>query len=124
MPQTPKPKNITEYIKSFPEQTQTRLNEMLEYLRELVPGAKEDLKWGNPALSYEWILIQFAAFKNHISLYPTPSVVKALEKELAEEYKTSSSTIQFPLNKPLPKSLIKKIVILRLKEAKDGVKWM
>jgi uncharacterized protein YdhG (YjbR/CyaY superfamily) len=118
-----KPKNITEYINIFPRDAQMRLHEMLECLRKAAPGAEESLKWGQPALSYEWILFQFAAFKNHISLYPTPSVIKALEKELSE-YKISSSTIQFPLDKPLPLPLIEKIAALRVQEAKNGIKWM
>src|ERR1700741_2733222 len=96
-----KPRNITEYINTFPAETQEKLHEMLECLRKAAPGAQESLKWGQPALSYDWILFQFAAFKEHISFYPTPSVVKAFEKELAG-YETSSSTIQFPLDKPLP----------------------
>lgn len=118
-----KPKNITEYIITFPKDAQVRLHEMLACLRKAAPGAEESLKWGHPALSYEWILFQFAAFKNHISLYPTPSVVKAFEKELSE-YKISSSTIQFPLDKPLPLPLIDKIAALRVQEAKNGIKWM
>lgn len=118
-----KPKNITDYINTFPTDAQVRLHEMLECLRKAAPGAEESLKWGQPALSYEWILFQFAAFKNHISLYPTPSVVKAFEKELSE-YKISSSTIQFPLDKPLPLPLIDKIAALRVQEAKNGIKWM
>lgn len=118
-----KPQNITEYINTFPSNTQNKLHEMLECLRKAAPGAEESLKWGQPALSYEWILFQFAAFKEHISLYPTPSVVTAFEKELTE-YKTSSSTIQFSLDKPLPLPLISKIAALRVQEAKNGVKWM
>lgn len=118
-----KPTTISEYIASFPDGVQEQLNQMLECLRKAAPGATEGLKWGQPALSYEWILFQFAAFKNHISLYPTPSVIKALESELVD-YETSSSTIQFPLDKPLPVSLINKVASYRVEEAKNGVKWM
>lgn len=118
-----KPKTIAEYIAAAPKDAQDRLNEMLTYLREAAPGAEESLKWGQPALSYQWILFQFAAFKNHISLYPTPSVVAALKDKLSD-YKTSSSTIQFPLDKPLPADLIKEIAAFRIEESKKGVKWM
>jgi uncharacterized protein YdhG (YjbR/CyaY superfamily) len=118
-----KPTTIAEYIDTFPTETQKRLYEMLDCLRKAAPGAEEALKWGQPALSYEWILFQFAAHKNFISLYPTPSVIEAFEKELAD-YETSTSTIKFSLEKPLPLSLISKIVALRIKEAKNGVKWM
>lgn len=118
-----KPQSISEYIDSFPKESQIRLQEMLDCLRKAAPGAKEDLKWGNPALSYDWILFQFGAFKDHISIYPTPSVVSSLKKELSE-YKSTSSTIQFPLNKPLPVDVISNIALLRVQEAKNGVKWM
>lgn len=118
-----KPKTIAEYIDAAPKDAQDRLNEMLAYLREAAPGAEESLKWGQPALSYQWILFQFAAFKNHISLYPTPSVVAAFTDELSD-YRTSSSTIQFPLNRPLPADLIKEIAMFRIEESKKGVKWM
>lgn len=118
-----KPTTISEYIDSFPPTTQERLYEMLECLHKTAPEAKEDLKWGQPALSYDWILFQFAAFKNHISLYPTPSVITAMASDLSD-YKTTAATIQFPLDKPLPQKLISKIAELRIKEAKNGVKWM
>ena len=122
-PAKQKPKNITEYINAYPKEAKEKLHEILDCLRKAAPDAEENLKWGQPALSYEWILFQFAAFKNHISLYPTPSVVKAFEKDLSE-YKTSSSTIQFSLDKPLPVSLIRKIATFRVQEAEKGVKWM
>lgn len=121
-----KPKTIAEYISSSSLAAQPQLQEMLKCLRVAAPDAKEDLKWNQPALSYDWILFQFAAFKNHISLYPTPSVVKAFEKEASEKgYTTSSSTIQFPLDKPLPTEFITKIAEYRVYEAQEkGVKWM
>ncbi|HWR66944.1 MAG TPA: DUF1801 domain-containing protein [Bellilinea sp.] len=117
------PNTIPEYIEAFPQQTQERLREMLGCLRKAAPGAIENLKWRQPALSYKWILFQFAAFEKHISLYPTPAVVKAFEKELVP-YQTSSSTIQFPLDQSLPVTLIRKIADYRVQEAEKGVKWM
>lgn len=117
-----KPKNISEYINLFPEDTQSKLYEILQCLRNAAPDAEDGLKWGQPALSYDWILFQFAAFKEHVSLYPTPSVIKAFKDELSE-YKTTSGTIQFSLNKPLPLDLISKIASFRVQEAKSGVKW-
>jgi uncharacterized protein YdhG (YjbR/CyaY superfamily) len=93
-------------------------------LRKAAPGAKENLKWGQPALSYGRILFAYAAFKNHVSLFPTPRAVKAFAGVLAK-YKTSSSTIQFPLDKPLPRSLIRKIALFRVRESKErDAKWM
>ena len=119
-----KPKNITEYINTAPEEAQEKLWKLLEILRKAAPRAEESLKWGQPALSYQWILFQFAGFKKHVSLYPHPNVVKAFQDRLTE-YKTSSSTIQFPLDKPLPEDLIYQIASYRVREsAEKGVKWM
>jgi uncharacterized protein YdhG (YjbR/CyaY superfamily) len=122
--QKKKPGNITEYINAAPQEAQKKLREMRSCLRKAAPGAQESLKWGMPAFSYAWILFQFAAFKHHIGFYPTPSVVKAFEKDL-KEFKTSIGGIQFPLEKPLPLSLIRKIAELRVRESNEkGVKWM
>ncbi len=121
---TNKPKSIDEYIAGFPKDTQNALEEMRACLRKAAPEAEESIKWGLPAFSYHRILFTFGAFKNYISLYPTPSVVKAFTKDLSE-YKTSSSTIQFPLDKPLPLTLIKEIAIFRVRESiEKDVKWM
>ena len=119
-----KPKTIPEYIQSAPEAAQPKLWELLEILRKAAPDAKENLKWGQPALSYDWILFQFAGFKHHVGLYPHPKVVEAFQDRLAE-YKTSSSTIQFSLEKPLPSDLIYEIAVYRVRESKEkGIKWM
>lgn len=97
---------------------------MRSCLRKAAPEARESLKWGMPAFSYDWILFQFAAFKHHVGFYPTPSAVKAFEKDL-KEFKTSISAIQFPLDKPLPLPLIRKIAEFRVRESNEkGVKWM
>ncbi|MEX2594884.1 MAG: DUF1801 domain-containing protein [Anditalea sp.] len=119
-----KPNNIDEYIAGFPKDAQKVLKQMRACLHEFAPGAEEALKWGVPTFSYHRILFTFAAFKHHISLYPTPSAVKSFAKDLSE-YKTSSSTIQFPLDKPLPLSLIRKIAAFRVRESMEkDVKWM
>jgi uncharacterized protein YdhG (YjbR/CyaY superfamily) len=97
---------------------------MLECLREAAPNADEAIKWGVPAISYKRILFTFAAYKNHISLYPTPSVIKALSGKL-KDYKTSSSAVQFPLDKPLPQPLIREIADLRVSESLErDAGWM
>lgn len=119
-----KPKTIEEYIAAFPGSSQSKLREMLTCLREAAPDAEESLKWGSPALSYSTILFIFAAYKKHLSLYPTPAAIKAFANALSE-YKTSSSTIQFPLDKPLPLALIRKIADYRVRDVLEkGAKWM
>ena len=118
-----RPTNITEYINAAPEQAQKKLREIRACIREAAPGAEEGMKWGMPAFSYRRILVTFAAFKHHIGFYPTPSAVKAFADELTQ-YKIASTSIQFPLEKPLPLALIRKITEFRVRESveKDG-KW-
>lgn len=118
-----RPANITEYIDSAPKETQKKLREMLACIRKAAPGAEEGLKWGMPAFSYRRILVTFKAFKHHIGFYPTPSAVKAFAKELSK-FKTASASIQFPLDKPLPLALIRKITAFRVQESvEEDAKW-
>jgi uncharacterized protein YdhG (YjbR/CyaY superfamily) len=121
--QKARPTTIAEYIDAAPRDTQKKLRDMYSCIRKAAPGAKEGLKWGMPAFSYGRILVTFRAFKNHIGFYPTPAAVKAFTKELSG-YKTASASIQFPLEKPLPLPLIRKITEFRVKDSieKDG-KW-
>ena len=120
---TEPPNSITEYINAAPKEAQEKLRQMHACIRAVAPGAKESLKWGMPAFSYGRILVTFAAFRHHIGFYPTPSAVKAFAKDL-EKFVTSSSSIQFPLEKPLPIRLIRKITAFRVRESieQDG-KW-
>ena len=76
-----------------------------------------------PAFSYRRILVTFAAFKHHIGFYPTPSAVKAFAKDLAK-FATARGSIQFPLEKPLPLPLIRKITAFRVRESiEEDKKW-
>jgi uncharacterized protein YdhG (YjbR/CyaY superfamily) len=118
-----RPNDITEYINAAPKEARRKLREMRACIRSAAPGAKESLKWGMPAFSYRRILVTFAAFEHHIGFYPTPSAVKAFSRELSK-FRTSSASIQFPLEKPLPLPLIRKITAYRVRESidEDG-KW-
>ena len=119
-----KPTSVDEYIAGFPKDAQKALNEMRATLRVAAPKAEEGLKWGMPAYSYHRILFTYAAFRHHVSLYPTPAVVKAFAKDLSG-YKTSSSAIQFPLDKSLPKTLIRRIAAYRVRESVEkDARWM
>jgi uncharacterized protein YdhG (YjbR/CyaY superfamily) len=118
-----KPKNITEYIKAAPKEAREKLREMRACVRTAAPGAKESLKWGMPAFSYRRILVMFAAFKHHIGFYPTPSAVKAFASDLSK-FATAKGSIQFPLEKPLPLPLIRKITAFRVRESiEEDRKW-
>jgi uncharacterized protein YdhG (YjbR/CyaY superfamily) len=118
-----RPKTIDEYIQAAPKEAQEKLREMRACIRAAAPGAKEGLKWGMPAFSYRRILVTFAGFKNHIGFYPTPSAVTAFAKELSE-FSTAKGSIQFPLEEPLPLSLVRKITAFRVKESvEQDQKW-
>lgn len=116
-----RPKTVAEYIAAADQPARSKLRELRKVVRKAAPRAREDLKWNLPAYSYHRILVMFAAFKHHISLYPTGPVIRAFKKDLSK-YKFSSSTIQFPLDQPLPLALIRRLVALRVKHSreKDG----
>ncbi len=117
------PRSVTEYINSAPNQARKKLRELRACIRASAPGATEGLKWGMPAFSYHRILVTFAAFKHHIGFYPTPSAVKAFAKDLTK-FATAKGSIQFPLEKPLPLPLIRKITVFRVRESLEkDEKW-
>lgn len=119
----PKPKTVTEYISTAPKDAQKKLREMRKTIREAAPGATESLKWSMPAYSYSRILVMFAAHKNHIGFYPTPEAISAFAKELSS-YPTAKGSIQFPLEKPLPLALIRRITAFRVKQSREqDKKW-
>ncbi|MDP4265278.1 MAG: DUF1801 domain-containing protein [Bacteroidota bacterium] len=123
IPKKIKPASIEEYIEAAPAETQEKLRQMHECILAAAPDAKESLKWSMPAYSYQKILVTFALFKHHIGFYPMPSAVKAFAGSLTK-YKTAEGSIQFPLDKPLPLSLISKITKFRVRESKAGtIKW-
>ncbi len=122
-PRKARPKSITEYIHAAPKEAQKKLREMRACIRKSAPGAKESLKWGMPAFSYGRILVTFAAFKHHIGFYPTPLAVKAFANDLSK-FGTGRGSIQFPLEKPLPLPLIRKITAFRVRESiEEDRKW-
>lgn len=116
MPTKPKPTTIAEYISSASKEAQSKLREMLKIIRSAAPDSNESLKWSMPAFSYKRILVAFAAHKQHIGFYPTPSAMKAFADDLAK-FQTGADSIQFPYDKPLPAALIKKITAFRVKES-------
>jgi len=101
-------KTIDTYIASYPKDVAVKLETVRKTIKKLAPKAEEAMSYGIPTFKLNGNLIHFAAFKNHIGLYPGSSGVKAFGKELSK-YKTSKGTIQFPLDAPLPIPLIKKI---------------
>lgn len=106
---------IDEYIATSPEDVRDRLQTLRQLIKELAPTAEEAIKYQMPTFVLNGNLVHFAAFKNHIGFYPTPSGTETFKKELSS-YKTAKGSIQFPLAEPLPLPLIRKIVEFRVKE--------
>jgi uncharacterized protein YdhG (YjbR/CyaY superfamily) len=107
--------NIDVYIASFPEETRKLLEELRATIRKAAPEAKETINYGMPTFTLKGNLVHFAAFKNHIGFYPTPSGIEAFKKDLAA-YEGAKGSVKFPLVKPVPFDLISKIVKFRVKE--------
>lgn len=109
------PATIDEYIASFPYEVQVILQSLRQTIHQAAPDAIEIISYQMPAFHLNGNLVYFAAAKKHIGFYPTSSGVSAFQDKLTE-YKTSKGAIQFPLDKPLPLTLVKKIVEFRVRE--------
>jgi uncharacterized protein YdhG (YjbR/CyaY superfamily) len=108
------PKSVDEYLAGVPEPARSTLNKIRAAIRSAVPPeATEAISYGMPAFKYKGTLVWFAAFSNHCSLFPTPSVIEAFKNEL-KGFSTSKGTIHFPTDKPLPTALVKKLVRARV----------
>jgi uncharacterized protein YdhG (YjbR/CyaY superfamily) len=114
------PKTVEEYLAAIPEPARSTLKHIRKVIRSVVPSeTTEVISYGMPMFKYKGMLVGYAAFKKHCSLFPTGSgVLDRFEKEL-KGLRTSKGTIQFPPDKPLPDSLVKKIVRARVKENKE-----
>jgi uncharacterized protein YdhG (YjbR/CyaY superfamily) len=108
-------KTIDEYVASFPKNIQDILQQLRRVIKESAPMAEETINYGIPTFKLNGNLAHFAAFKNHIGFYPTPSAILAFKKELSP-YKQAKGSVQFSIDTPLPFDLIKKIVTYRVKE--------
>lgn len=107
---------IDDYIKTFPKEVQDILEKIRKTIHDAVPGAVEIMSYQMPTFKlHEKNLIHFAAWKKHIGFYATPGGNEAFRKELSI-YQGAKGSVQFPLNKPVPYELIKKIALFREKE--------
>ena len=108
------PKDVDEYLAGVPEPARSTLNKMRATIRSAVPaGATEVISYRMPAFRHNGVLVWFAAFSDHCSLFPTAAVIEAFKNEL-KGFSTSKGTIQFPTDKPLPTALVKKMVKARV----------
>lgn len=110
------PKNIDEYIAGFPEDVQNVLEQIRLTIRKTAPDAEETISYKMPTFNYKGhYLVYFAAFKNHIGFYPAPTGNADFKDEL-ELYAAGKGTLKFPLNKPIPFDVIRKVTEYRMKE--------
>jgi uncharacterized protein YdhG (YjbR/CyaY superfamily) len=107
--------SIDEYIAGFPKDIQAKLQQMRATISKAAPKAEEAIKYAMPTFVLNGNLVHFAAFKNHIGFYPAPTGIEAFKKELAA-YEGSKGAIRFPLDAPLPLSLVSRIVKFRVKK--------
>jgi len=119
--QSKTPKDIDEYIAGFPKDVQKILNKIRSTIKKAAPKAEEAISYQIPTFRLNGNLIHFAAYKNHIGLYPAPRAVEKFKKEL-ERYGAGKSTVTFPLDEPIPHDLITKIVEFRAKQNLEKAK--
>lgn len=113
------PKNFDDYAAGVPEAARNMLEKMRVAIRSAVPaGAIETISYGIPAFKDKKVLVWFAAFVNHCSLFPTASVIAEFEEEL-KGFTISKGTVQFPTDKPLPVALVKKMVKARVAQSQS-----
>src|SRR5688572_10543424 len=114
-----KPNTINEYIAGFPEEVQKVLEQVRETIKKAAPEAEETISYAMPAYKLNGKpLVYFAAFKNHIGFYATPTGHDAFAEELSK-YKQGKGSVQFPLEKPMPLELITRIVKFRVQELQE-----
>ena len=112
------PTTIDAYIAGFPEEVRAILEKIRGIVKAAAPEAEEAIKYQIPTFVLNGNLVHFAAFENHIGLYPTPSGIEQF-KDALSKYKNAKGSVQFPLDAPIPYPLIKKIVAFRVKENRE-----
>jgi uncharacterized protein YdhG (YjbR/CyaY superfamily) len=111
---------IDRYISNFPEDVQTILKKIRAIISKAAPDATEAIKYGIPTFVLNENLVHFAGYKRHIGFYPTPSAIEKFKEEISA-YENAKGSIKFPLDKPIPYDLIKKMVLFRVNEVKGNL---
>lgn len=111
----PPARNVDEYLAGVPEEARVTLEKLRKTIKAAAPMASEGISYQMPMYKHHGMLVGFAAFKNHCSIFPGAAVMEAYKEEL-KSYDTSKGTIRFPVDKPLPATLVKKLVRARIKE--------
>ena len=109
---------VDQYISGFIPSTQTKLRQLRSVIRKTAPQAEECISYNMPTYKMNGPLVYFAGYKNHIGFYPLTTVLKVFKDELTS-YKQSKGTVQFPLDKPIPLDLVRRMVSFRIKENQE-----
>ena len=117
-PHAEPPTTIDVYIADFPAETQAILNKIRQIIHEEAPGAEEAIAYGIPTFRLNGNLVHFGGYQKHIGFYPSPSGIKAFEKEL-DPYQHAKGSVKFRLNQPIPYDLIRRIVRFRVREVQE-----
>jgi uncharacterized protein YdhG (YjbR/CyaY superfamily) len=111
------PQTIDAYIAGFPKDVQEKLRKIRSIINDAAPDAEEAIKYQIPTFVLGGNLVHFAAYERHLGFYPTPSGIEQFKDELSG-YKSAKGSVQFPLDSPIPYTLIKRIVKFRVAEAR------
>ena len=112
---SPTARDVDEYLAGVPKEVRDTLEKLRQTIKAAAPMASEVISYQMPMYKHHGMVVGFAAFKNHCSIFPGAAVMETYKREL-KQYDTSKGTIRFPANKPLPATLVKKLVRARIKE--------
>ncbi len=108
-------KTVDEYLSAVPANTKSILKKLRKTIKQAAPQAEELISYNMPAFKLNGMLVYYAAYKDHIGFYPTPSGIEAFKKELSD-YEGAKGSVKFPIARPFPFDLISKIVKFRVGE--------
>lgn len=114
--------NVDNYLARIPKPARITLEKIRRAIKAAAPKAEEKISWGMPMFKYQGNLVGYAAFKNHCSLFPMSLRLLDEMKSELKKYDATKGSIHFPLDKPLPIALVKKIVKARIKENESRIK--
>ena len=108
--------SINEYVSTLPENAQKAMSEIIATIKAKVPNAEEHISYNMPAFKVNGeYFIHFSAWKNHIGMYPIPAGNEAFQKQI-DPYRSAKSSLNFPLDRPMPIKLIEKVIKFRIAE--------
>lgn len=108
--------SVDEYIGGYSGPVRKQLEDLRRAILETDPAITEKIAWGAPTYYRNGYLVQFAAAGRHIGFYTSPETLKAFEKELAGYKTNQKNTVRFPLDQDIPASLVRQMVIFRIRE--------